>query len=108
MVGMDPRQMRRMMQQMGINSKEINAKKVIIETDDSDIIIENPNVTEINAQGQISYQISGNVKEEISIKEDDIKMVMDQTGVSREKALEALKEKEGDLAEAILSLQTEK
>ena len=38
---MDPRQMKRMMKQMGIDSKDIDAKRVIIETESSNIIIEN-------------------------------------------------------------------
>ncbi len=37
----DPRQMKRMMQQMGIKSEEIPARRVIIEKDDEKIVIEN-------------------------------------------------------------------
>ncbi len=103
--GMDPRQMKRMMKQMGINSTEIQAKRVIIETDGAKIIIENPNITKIDAQGDVSYQISGDEREETAISEEDINMVMEQTNVDKQTAESALKEKHGDLAEAILYLQ---
>jgi len=38
------------------------------------------------------------------VPEDDVELVSNQTGVTKEKALETLKETEGDLAEAILRL----
>ncbi len=103
--GMDPRQMKRMMKQMGINSTEIEAKRVIIETDGENIIIENPSITKIDAQGQISYQISGEEKKETAISEEDITLIMEQTNVDKETATNALKNKNGDIAEAILFLQ---
>ncbi|MCC7552784.1 nascent polypeptide-associated complex protein [Candidatus Micrarchaeota archaeon] len=106
--GMDPRQMKRMMQQMGINSTDISAKRVIIESEESNIILENPSVTKISAQGQISYQISGDEKVEEKISKEDIQIVMEQTNVDHEKAEKALKEKNGDIAEAILYLQEDK
>lgn len=106
--GMDPRQMKRMMQQMGINSTEIQAKKVVIETEGKTIVIENPSITKIDAQGQVSYQISGDEREEQTISAEDVQMVMEQANVDKETAENALKQKNGDLAEAILFLQENK
>ena len=103
--GINSRQMKRMMKQMGINSTEIQAKRVIIEKEGENIIIENPNITKIDAQGDVSYQISGEEKQETAISEEDINLVMGQANVDKETAENALKEKNGDIAEAILFLQ---
>lgn len=105
--GIDPKKMQAMMKQMGISQKEIPASKVTIEkTDGSKIVIENPSIMQVKMQGQESFQISGEIREEIAkveISEEDIKAVIEKTGVSKKKALETL-EKTGDLAEAILEL----
>jgi len=105
--GLNPKKMQAMMKQMGIAQEEIPASKVIIEkSDDRKIIIENPSVTKVKMQGQETFQIAGEVREEASasgISEDDIKTVIEKTGCSEEKARETL-EKTGDLAEAILEL----
>lgn len=105
--GLNPKKMQAVMKQMGISQEEIDASRVIIEkADDSRIIIENPSVTKIRMQGQESFQITGNAKEETSapsISKEDIKAIMEKTGVSEKKARETL-EKTKDLAEAILEL----
>lgn len=102
--GIDPRRMQSMMKQMGIENKEIPAKRVIIETDSKKIIIENPAVTEISMQGQKTYQIMGDVKEEVSIPKEDIEMVMEATKKTEAEAKEALEKTSGDIAKAIESL----
>jgi nascent polypeptide-associated complex subunit alpha len=107
MGGMDPKQMQKMMKQMGINSQEITAERVIIEAGDERIIIEPAQVVKITMQGQSSFQISGNVKTESAMREEDIVLVMEKANVSREKAIAALKSTNGDIAEAIIQLQSE-
>jgi len=102
--GLDPKKMQAMMRQMGIKQEEIDALRVIIEKTDGKIIIDNPQVTKIVMQGQESWQISGQAREEQGISEDDVRMVMDKTGSSEEKARAALEKHSGDIAEAILSL----
>ncbi|MCK4319417.1 nascent polypeptide-associated complex protein [Candidatus Micrarchaeota archaeon] len=102
---MNPKQMEKMMKQMGINSKEINAEKVVIYTEGEEIHIDNPNVTQITMQGQTSFQVGGIVSKREKINEQDVLMVMEKAGVNREKAVEALKEHNGDIAETILSFQ---
>lgn len=101
---MNPRQMEKMMAQMGIKSRQVNASRVIIETEGEKIIISEPQVTEITMQGQKSFQIAGKVSTESATSEDDLKMVMEQTGCTREQAAEALKKSNGDIAQAILEL----
>ncbi|MHB1440113.1 MAG: nascent polypeptide-associated complex protein [Cuniculiplasma sp.] len=116
---MNSREVKRMMQQMGIKQVEYpDVKRVVMEAGEKNYIIENPQVIAIEAQGQKSFQITGTLKEVMGKKteesgkpkpefpEDDIKLVMDQASVSREKAIEALKKCEGQPADAIMSLMT--
>jgi len=102
---LDPKKISSMMSKLGIKQEEISAKRVIIEGEDENIIIENPQIVKIDMQGQETFQISGDIKlEETSLSEEDIKVVMEKTGKSRLEAEVALKQANGDLAEAILSL----
>ncbi len=106
MMGLNPKKMNAMMKQMGMSQEEISASRVIIEKTDGKLIIENPSVMKIKIQGQESFQISGDVKEETAapaISEEDLKTVMEKTGKTEEESRETL-EKTGDLAEAILEL----
>ncbi len=105
--GMDPRQMKRMMAQMGIDSTEVPATKVIIETDSEKIVIENPQVTEIKMNGESSFQIAGKVVKEAAISKDDLALVREQTGATEEKASQAIKDANGDIALAIMKLKGE-
>ncbi|WP_297092938.1 nascent polypeptide-associated complex protein [Thermococcus sp.] len=110
MMGMNPRQMKKLMRQMGIKMEELEGvKEVIIRLENKEIIIREPAVTVITAQGEKSYQIIGpeEVRTVVSIPEEDIKLVMEQTGVDYDTAKKALEEAKGDLAEAILKLTEE-
>ncbi len=99
--------MQGMMKKMGMSQEEISASKVTIEKNDGNkIILENPSVTKIKMQGQISFQISGDEHEEsneIETSNEDIKTIIEKTGCSEKEAKETL-EKTQDLAEAILEL----
>jgi nascent polypeptide-associated complex subunit alpha len=110
--GINPGQMKSMMKQLGIKSSELNAKKVIIELEGSQLVFENPAVTEVDMKGQKTYTITGNPTEErvaaeLKILQEDIEMVKQQARVSEEEARSALEKSEGDLAEAISSLKKE-
>jgi nascent polypeptide-associated complex subunit alpha len=107
--GVNPVQMKAMMKQMGIKQEEIDASRVIIECSDKNIVIEPANVQKIVMQGQESWQITGDVREESKeegIKEEDIVLVAEKTGKSKEESLNALEESNGDIAEAILKLSS--
>ena len=96
-----------MMKQMGIKQEEISANRVIIETNEKNIIINKPSVVKINMQGQDSFQISGEISEEEAEQdntEQDIQTIIEKTGCSEQQAKQALEKANGDLAEAILSL----
>ena len=103
--GLNPAKMKSMMQKLGINQEEVSAKRVIIERDEGNIVIENPNIQKIKMQGQESWQITGEAKEEeAGIKEEDIVLVAEKTGKSKEEAKKALEKTGGDIAEAIVVL----
>jgi len=54
------RQMRRKMQQQGLDGmEEIDARRVIIQCEDEDLIIESPQVIKVNQQGMEIYQVIG-------------------------------------------------
>lgn len=127
--GIDKRQMAAMMRQMGIKNEEVDAVRVIIEkADGKKIIINDPSVTKIIMQGDISFQIGGRIEEgegeksqgnesegeeeskgEIgAITEQDIAMVSEAAKVSKLEAKDALEKSNGDIAEAIMALEARK
>jgi nascent polypeptide-associated complex subunit alpha len=106
---MDNRNARRMMDRMGINMKEIpNVEEVVIKTPEMEMHITNASVSEIVAQGNRMFQVAGDVEEvEVEKKtfsEEDILLVQQQTGASKERAVAALEETDGEVARAILKL----
>jgi nascent polypeptide-associated complex subunit alpha len=108
---MDNRNARRMMDRLGINMKEIqNVQEVVIKTADKELHITNASVSEVNAQGSRMFQVAGDVEEvEVEKKtfsEEDILLVQQQTGASKERAAAALEESDGEVARAILKLSS--
>jgi len=103
----NPKQMEKMMKQLGVKQEEIDAEEVIIKCSDKELIIRNPNVQRVNMMGQESLQITGDIEErEIKkFSEDDVKLVVEQTGSSDKKAREALENNNGDIAKTILELK---
>jgi nascent polypeptide-associated complex subunit alpha len=106
---MNPRQLQQMMRRFGINVKEIeNVEKVIILTNKMEYIFDDAEVTIMDAQGQKTYQIAGTpqIKErKEDIPQEDIDLVVEQTGKSASEARKALEITKGDIAEAILKLK---
>ena len=105
---MDPRQLQKMMQQMGIKTEKIEANRVIIEKEEERIILHNPSVVKMQAQGETSFQITcDNVEVKPIIPAGDIDLVMQQAKASKEQATSTLEETDGDVAEAIMKLKKE-
>ena len=104
--GMDPRQMSRMMKQLGIKTEDIDASEVIIKKKDGkELVIAAPQVSAIEMQGQKMLQISGDMVERESMPpEEDIALVMKESNCTRDQAIAALKKHNGDMAETILEL----
>jgi len=104
------RQMRRMMDKMGLDMTEIpNVQEVIIKTDKKEIIIAKPSVTEMKAKDNSIFQVIADSYEEKELEtqifsDEDIQLVCQQAGVNEEQATNALNDAKGDLAKAILLL----
>lgn len=116
MMGRNPREARRLMERMGMRVEEMpDVNQVIIRTSTKEILIDRPSVTLTRIQGQQIYQVMGgkvsesgaSVKEaakEVSVPEEDVRLVAQQANVSLEAARKALEETRGDLAQAIILL----
>lgn len=106
--GLNPKKMQAMMRQMGIASEEVDASRVIIEQKNgTNLIIENPQITRIKMQGQESFQIAGEIKQETKEEEittEDIQTIIDQTGCDENTAKQTLEKNKGDLAQTIIDL----
>ena len=106
------RQMRRMMDKMGLDMEELpNVQEVIIKTDKKEIIIAKPAVTEMKAKDNSIFQVVAESYEEKELEvqifsDEDIALVSQQANVAEENAKNALAEAEGELARAILLLTT--
>ena len=133
--GLNPRKMKQMMKQMGIDVDELDADRVVIETPDDDLVFEAPQVTRMDAQGQQTYQIVGEPEavadaglggaaaavegdtdesssddtasesETDAIPDADVSLVADRAGVPESTARETLEAHDGDLAAAIAELE---
>ena len=124
------RQMRRRMQQQGIDMDQIDATRVIIEGTEKTLVLEQPEVILMKQAGQEIYQIigqaeehspenilidsestqdEGGLDEELELKpeitENDIMLVAAQANVGRSEAETVLKDCNGDIAKAILFLK---
>jgi nascent polypeptide-associated complex subunit alpha len=124
------RQMRRRMQQQGIDMEQINATRVVIESPEKTLVIDQPEVVLMKQMGQEIYQVIGDAEEfsagevEIGEKEEgqsldvieeteakpvitenDVMLVAAQANVDKEEANAALIDSEGDIAKAILFLK---
>ena len=124
---MNPRKMKQMMEQMGIDVTELDVEEVVIRTGDEDLVFDDAQVTRMDAQGQQTYQVVGEPEsrepgaaaaieggdgadgadsdDDDGIPEDDIALVAENAGVDAETAREALAETDGDLAAAIAKLE---
>jgi nascent polypeptide-associated complex subunit alpha len=129
--GMNPRKMKQMMNQMGIDLTEIDAEEVIIRTEDTEYVFHDADVQRMDAQGQQTYQVIGEPDERprgedasaveaggdeaddgdaagsgAEFTDQDVQIVTQRAGVSEDAAREALAET-GDLAAAIQRLEDE-
>jgi nascent polypeptide-associated complex subunit alpha len=130
--GMNPRKMKQMMKQMGIDVTELDAEEVVIKTADEELVFSDAQVTRMDAQGQETYQIVGqpetrergsgdaggedapaveaaesteSADEDEAIPDSDVELVAQRAGVPKGDAREALEAENGDLAAAISRLE---
>ena len=106
------REMRRMLDKMGLDMNEMEGiEEVVIKTETKEIYLIKPQIIEMKGKDNTIFQIVASDIEEKqreipSFKEEDLVLVMQQANVSKEKAIMALTESKGDIAQAILSLTT--
>jgi nascent polypeptide-associated complex subunit alpha len=106
------REMRRMLDKMGLDMKTMdNVEEVIIKTETKELYLIKPQVIEMKGKDSTIFQVIASDIEEKqrevpTFKEEDVMLVMQQANVSREKAIQALTESKGDMAQAILNLAT--
>ena len=109
---MNDRQMKQAMKKMGIKQSSIdNVTEVIIRTNEKEIVIRNAEVICVEMGGSKSYQVSG-IEEErreakVSFPQEDVELVMSQTGCDAQKAVAALEAVDGQPAEAIIKIMSE-
>ena len=105
----NPREANRMMQRMGMQVQQLDEiTKVIMETPTKRIVIDNPEVATVTVQGQTVYQVGGGTMREEGIgggSDEDVKLVASQAGASADEAATALRQSNGDLAQAIILLK---
>ena len=104
--GINAKQVEKVMKKMGMSQTPIDAKRVIIECEDSNIVIDEPSVMKVVMQGQETFQITGEAREESreEFSDEDVKMVMEKTGKGEEEVRKVLGENNGDIAGAIIGL----
>jgi nascent polypeptide-associated complex subunit alpha len=104
------REMRRMLDKMGLEMKDLgNIEEVIIKTETKELYLLKPQVVEMKGKDSTIFQVVATDIEEKQrdvpvLKEEDITLVMQQANVMREKAIQALIDAKGDMAQAILNL----
>ena len=119
MFGLSPRDLKRQLKRLGIklDVEELeNVSTVSIEMPGKMLVIDEPQVIIMKLQGQTIFYIMGEPREveveeeapSIEISEEDVQLVASQAGVSLEEARKALEVSEGDLAKAIMLLESKK
>jgi len=100
------RQIEKVMKQMGMSQTKLDVKRVIFEMGDGNLVIDEPSVTKISMQGNETYQVQGEAREEenSAFSDEDVAIVIEKTGKTEEEVRKILEEKNGDIAEAILEL----
>ena len=121
--GLNPRKMQKMMEQMGIDVKELDVESAVIRlADGTELVFDGPDVTRMDARGQQTYQVVGSPEaragddpaddadedeaaddggDDGGIPDDDVALVAEQAGASEADAREAHEAVDGDLAAAI-------
>jgi nascent polypeptide-associated complex subunit alpha len=107
------RKMQKMMKDFGMETEDLDVKRVIFVFEDEEWIFDEPRVQVMDVLGIKTYSITGKPekikreKEEVKVEitEEDVELVAEQCNVSKEEARKALEECNGDIAEAIVKLQ---
>jgi len=117
-----PHELRKLLRRYGVEVEELkDIERVELYSSKKKLVVNKPQVVAFKLTGQTIYQVVGGevIEEEIAEKplekpveeakfsEEDVNFIVEYTGVTREKAVEALKKAGGDLAKAIMILRGE-
>lgn len=112
--GVNPKQLNAMMKRMGIEMEELDdVEEVVIRLRDREIVFRDAEVSKMTAQGTTTWQLTGTAEErprgpaepvKLDISEEDVALVAEQAGVSKEEARKALEAANGQPAEALVKL----
>ena len=131
--GLNPRKMKQMMKQMGIDVDELDVEEVVIrKSDGEELVFDDPEITVMDARGQQTYQVVGDPQSrdatgdasavesgeseidesaesgatgDADIPDSDVEIVAQRTGSTEDDAREALENADGDLAAAVERLE---
>lgn len=104
--------MRRMMGRMGMDMNEVpGVLEVLIRTESKEIVVSKPKVSELQSKENVTFVVQADGYEERELEapsysEDDVEMICIRANVDRETAIAALADADGELATALLRLQT--
>uniref|UniRef100_A0A7C5U443 Nascent polypeptide-associated complex protein n=1 Tax=Caldiarchaeum subterraneum TaxID=311458 RepID=A0A7C5U443_CALS0 len=108
----------RMLKSLGLDIEEVGqAEEVVIKLENRTITLKGPSVLVVKTGGEKVFQLVGGEVFEEAKKEqpktyvpsdEDVSLVIAQTGVSEEEARGALMQTSGDLAKAILLLRSKR
>ena len=108
--GMNPKKMKQMMKQLGMQVEQIeDVSRIVITTPKGQYIFDNAEVSAMTMQGVTTYQVLGEPRFEPAapvIPAEDVSLVAAQTGATEEEAIKVLAETKGDIAEAIMRLSS--
>jgi nascent polypeptide-associated complex subunit alpha len=124
MIPTNPRELEKLLRRMGIKVEEVDAAYVEIKLKNGEVLrINNPTVALMKMPNKMwIYQIQtaeGAVQKaapapqpqqtaEYQPNEEDIALIMEQTGATRDEAIKALVEAKGDLVQAAMKLLSQK
>lgn len=106
------RNMRRMMGRMGMDMSEVSdVREVLIRTESKEIVVSRPKVSEVQSKENVTFVVVADGYEERELEaqsysEDDVEMICLRANVDRDTAIAALAESDGELATALLRLQS--
>ncbi len=134
MCAFNPRKLRKMLRNLDLSNLKLEDVPNVVRVefvlrDGTRMIIENPSIAKVSIGGLVIFQVqaqSSSIRhvsstiqqvqqESILVSEprkpysdEDIELVIQETGCSREEAIKALEETKGDIAEAIMLLKNRK
>jgi nascent polypeptide-associated complex subunit alpha len=119
--GLNPRKMKQMMEQMGIDMDDIDAEEVVIRTPEEELVFTDAEVQRMTAQGQETYQVVGEPESrergadeggsesggggDSGVPDEDVELVAMRADVGEDEARDALEASNGDLAAAVERLE---